>query len=105
MRRAFMVLTLGALACAPALLQAAEVDASGPTVLISSSAAAMLGDLDVHRAEYARDPAKLEAVVTRILLPYFDSDYAAQLVLGQYWGGAIWSWRGCSIFCALLDQP
>jgi phospholipid transport system substrate-binding protein len=83
-----MVVTLGVLACAPALVPAAEVDASGPSVLISSSAAAMLGDLDVHRAEYARDPAKLEAVVTRILLPYFDSDYAAQLVLGQYWRGA-----------------
>ena len=65
--------------------QAAEVDATGPSVLISSAANAMLKDLDAHRAEYTRQPEKLEAVVTRVLLPYFDTDYAAQLVLGQYW--------------------
>jgi phospholipid transport system substrate-binding protein len=84
-RRLFVRALLGsALLCATSL-RAAEVDASGPSVLISSAATAMLHDLDAHRAEYTRDPAQLEAVVTRVLLPYFDTNYAAQLVLGQYW--------------------
>ena len=83
-RRMFGVLISGALLCATSLC-AAEVDASGPSLLISTAATAMLQDLDAHRAEYTRDPAQLEAVVTRVLLPYFDTDYAAQLVLGQHW--------------------
>jgi phospholipid transport system substrate-binding protein len=83
-RRLFGALIGSALLCA-ASLRAAEVDASGPSVLISSAATAMLHDLDAHRADYTRDPAQLEAVVTRVLLPYFDTNYAAQLVLGQYW--------------------
>jgi phospholipid transport system substrate-binding protein len=62
-----------------------EVDASGPGTLITSAATAMLRDLDAHRAEYTREPGKLETVVTRVLLPHFDTEYAAQLVLGQYW--------------------
>ncbi len=85
MKQQFLaVLISGVLACASSL-HAAEVDASGPSVLISSAATAMLQDLDAHRAAYTRDPVQLEAVVTRVLLPYFDSDYAAQLVLGQHW--------------------
>lgn len=83
-RQLLGALISGALLCATSL-RAAEVDASGPSVLISSAATAMLQDLDEHRAQYTRDPAQLEAVVTRVLLPYLDTDYAAQLVLGQYW--------------------
>ena len=65
-----------------------EVDASGPSVLISSAATAMLRDLDAHRAEYRKDPARIEQLVNRVLLPYFDTDYAAQQVLGRHWTGA-----------------
>ena len=64
------------------------VDASGPSVLISSAASAMLRELDAHRAEYQKDPKKIEQMVDRVLLPYFDSSYAAQLVLGRHWSGA-----------------
>jgi phospholipid transport system substrate-binding protein len=88
MMRREVLAVLAAVMAFAASLRAAEVDASGPSVLISTAATAMLGDLDAHRAEYTRDPAKLEAVVTRVLLPYFDTDYAAQLVLGQYWRNA-----------------
>jgi phospholipid transport system substrate-binding protein len=34
---------------------------------------------------YAKDPAKLDALVANVLLPNFDTDYAARLVLGQTW--------------------
>lgn len=67
---------------------AAEVDASGPEQLISSAARAMLSDLDAKRAEYRRDPARVRQLVDRVLLPHFDTEYAARLVLGRHWNGA-----------------
>jgi phospholipid transport system substrate-binding protein len=85
---------LGALALADFIpvAQAAPdpsgVDASDPGALINTAAKAMLTDLDAHRAEYQKHPEQLEAVVTRILLPHFDTDYAGQLVLGQHWKAA-----------------
>ena len=45
----------------------------------------MLTELDAHRAMYAKDPGKLDALVANVLLPNFDSEYAARLVLGQTW--------------------
>ena len=64
---------------------APEVDASGPTQLIESAANAMLKELDARRGEFRKDPAKVYALVDRILLPYFDVDYAARLVLAKHW--------------------
>ena len=61
------------------------VDASGPTQLIETAANAMLKELDTHRAEFRKDPSQLYAVVDRILLPFFDVDYAARLVLAKNW--------------------
>ena len=64
---------------------AAGVDTSGPTQLIESAANAMLGELDSRRAEFRKDPRKLAALVERFLLPHFDVDHAARLVLGKHW--------------------
>jgi phospholipid transport system substrate-binding protein len=61
------------------------VDDSGPGVLIDSAARAMLSELDAHRSEYRQSPARVDALVDRILLPYFDTDYAARLVLARHW--------------------
>ena len=67
-------------------LQAAgPVDTSGPGQLIDSAAQSMLKELDAHRAEYRKDPAKVEQLVDEVLLPHFDSQYAARLVLGTHW--------------------
>ncbi len=63
----------------------AEVDASGPRQLIDSAANAMLKELDAHRAGYRKDPTKVNKLVDRILLPHFDVDYAARLVLARHW--------------------
>jgi phospholipid transport system substrate-binding protein len=57
----------------------------GPQELIEASAKRMLTELDANRAIYAKDPAKLDALVANVLLPHFDSEYAARLVLGQTW--------------------
>jgi phospholipid transport system substrate-binding protein len=76
--------------CAAALFAggvhaAAAVDASGPFQLIDSSSAAMLKELDAHRAEFRKDPQKVYALVDEVLLPHFDTDYAGQQVLGKHW--------------------
>jgi len=61
------------------------VDTSGPTQLIETSANAMTRELEARRAELRKDPAKLAELVDRLLLPYFDVDHAARLVLGKHW--------------------
>ena len=66
-------------------VNAAAVDASGPFQLIDSSSKILLAALDAHRAVYRRDPQKLYKVIDEVLLPHFDVDYAAKLVLAQYW--------------------
>jgi phospholipid transport system substrate-binding protein len=63
----------------------AVIDTSGPTQLIETSANAMVAEIEARRAELRKDPAKLDALVERILLPNFDIDHAARLVLGKHW--------------------
>jgi phospholipid transport system substrate-binding protein len=57
----------------------------GPEELVETSAKRMLTELDANRAMYAQDPAKLDSLVANVLLPNFDSEYSARLVLGQTW--------------------
>jgi phospholipid transport system substrate-binding protein len=57
----------------------------GPQELVEQSAKRMLTELDTNRAMYVKDPAKLDSLVGNVLLPNFDTDYAARLVLGQNW--------------------
>src|SRR6202166_2340882 len=56
-----------------------------PAELVENSAKRMLLELDANRAMYRSDPKKLDALVGNVLLPNFDTDYAARLVLGQTW--------------------
>jgi phospholipid transport system substrate-binding protein len=57
----------------------------GPTEVVQAAAQGMLGDLDKNRDAYRRDPAKVNALVDKYLLPHFDTEYAARGVLGQHW--------------------
>lgn len=57
----------------------------GPQELVENSAKKMLLELDANRPIYQKDPAKLDALVANVLLPNFDTEYAARLVLGQTW--------------------
>jgi phospholipid transport system substrate-binding protein len=66
----------------------AQVDASGPAQLIQTAAGAMLKQLDAHRSEYRADPGKIHQLVDQILLPHFDTEYSARLVLGRHWAMA-----------------
>ena len=70
------------------LAAAAGPDAApppGPQELMQQTAQRMLTALEVDREGYRRDPKRVSALVDEILLPHFDSEYSAQLVLGKYW--------------------
>jgi phospholipid transport system substrate-binding protein len=41
-----------------------------------------------NRDAYRKDPSKVRPLVDKYLLPHFDTEYAARLVLGRYWGTA-----------------
>lgn len=74
------------LAPAPAATSAATpANTLGPQELVENSAKRMLTELDANRAMYAKDSAKLDSLVANVLLPNFDSEYSARLVLGQTW--------------------
>ena len=70
---------------APTATPAAAPSTLGPQELVENSAKRMLQELDANRAMYTRDPSKVEALVANVLLPNFDIEYAARLVLGQNW--------------------
>jgi phospholipid transport system substrate-binding protein len=83
-----------ALACAwaqaqtppPAATSTATATAGpGPSEVVQAAAQGMLKDLDKDRAGYKRDPAKVGQLVDKYLLPHFDTEYSARLVLGKYW--------------------
>jgi phospholipid transport system substrate-binding protein len=68
---------------------AARADAElPPQELMVQIANRMFAAIDKSRAEIRKDPAKSYPLINEILLPHFDIDYAAQLVLAQYWRGA-----------------
>jgi phospholipid transport system substrate-binding protein len=95
--RAFLTSSLLILAMLspPALQRAAAAEAApaaavavpgpGPQELIQQSSQNLLKDLDADRESYRRDPKKLRALVDKHLLPNFDVEYSARLVLGKHW--------------------
>jgi phospholipid transport system substrate-binding protein len=64
---------------------APNASALTPQQLVENSAKKMLQELDANRAMYRADSAKLDALVGNVLLPNFDTEYSARLVLGQSW--------------------
>jgi phospholipid transport system substrate-binding protein len=67
---------------------AAPATAADPATLVREAAQGMLGDIDRNRDAYRRDPAKIAAVVDKYLMPHFDTETSARVVLGQYWRSA-----------------
>lgn len=84
---AFFALSIavGAYAADPPAAPTAAPSTLGPQELVENSAKRMLQELDANRSMYKNDPAKLDALVANVLLPNFDTEYAARLVLGQTW--------------------
>ncbi|HEY1898162.1 MAG TPA: ABC transporter substrate-binding protein [Steroidobacteraceae bacterium] len=70
---------------APAATSAPVVNTQDPTQLVQDVASNILKELDAHRDAYRKNPKMVRALADKYLLPYFDTRYAAQLVLGKYW--------------------
>jgi phospholipid transport system substrate-binding protein len=79
------------IACAVTATTAYAVEAAAqqnPGQLIDSVARNVLKELDAHRDEMRKDPQKIRKLVDDQLLPYFDTEYSARLVLGKNWKAA-----------------
>jgi phospholipid transport system substrate-binding protein len=88
MRLASLLLTavgVCAAAVAAAQGQPAPANASDPAAMVRATAQGMLDELDQHRDEYRHDPAKVAALVDQWLMPHFDTETSARVVLGQFW--------------------
>jgi phospholipid transport system substrate-binding protein len=68
-----------------AALAAEAVPGPAPQELIETTARRLLEALDADRARASKDPAHVRKLVDEILLPHFDTDYSARLVLGKHW--------------------
>jgi phospholipid transport system substrate-binding protein len=82
------LVTLFALATSNVSMAADELASAAqisPHALVTKVAEQTLKDLDAHRSEYQKDPDKVRQLVDKNMLPYFDTAYAAQLVLGKHW--------------------
>ena len=64
---------------------ASAASGEGPTEVVQNAAQGMLGELDKDRDAYRRDPSKVAPVVDKYLLPHFDTEASARLVLGAHW--------------------
>jgi phospholipid transport system substrate-binding protein len=69
----------------PAAKPVVAVPGPGPQELMQKISQDLLHELDANRAAITRDPTRLRALADKYLLPHFDVDYAARLVLGKHW--------------------
>ena len=79
---------LAPLALAGIAWAADPVPGPAPQELIESAATRLLQALDADREAARKDPKRVQKMVDEILLPAFDTDYSARLVLGKHWRGA-----------------
>lgn len=64
---------------------AAQATSEQPSQVIENAANGLLKALNANRQEYKSDPAKVQALVDKYILPHVDTTFAAELVLGKYW--------------------
>ncbi len=82
----WILITSGAFAAAEnAAYGQAEI---GPSEVVETAARSMLEGLEANRAAYRKDPSKVGELVEKYLLPHFDIQYSARLVLGKHWADA-----------------
>jgi len=66
----------------------AQVPGPAPQQLMETASARVLSALEADRESYRKDVRKLTDLVETELLPHFDTEYTARLVLGKYWRDA-----------------
>ncbi|MGH8197422.1 MAG: MlaC/ttg2D family ABC transporter substrate-binding protein [Steroidobacteraceae bacterium] len=84
----FICSLLAPVVLAGGALAAENVPGPAPQELIETAARQLLEALDADREVARKDPARVRKLVDEILLPHFDTDYSARLVLGKYWRNA-----------------
>jgi phospholipid transport system substrate-binding protein len=85
-RLAFLIAAFTTLAALVGVARAAEsVPGPAPQELIETTARRLLEALDADRELARKDAARVRKLVDEILLPHFDTDYSARLVLGKHW--------------------
>jgi len=67
---------------------AESVPGPTPQELMETTARRLLEALDADREAARKDPTRVNQMVDEILLPHFDTDYSARLVLGKHWRNA-----------------
>jgi len=82
------LLMLLALLASAAIATAQVVDDKGPNELIESVAQSILDELDARRDELQQEPSRIRELVDAYMVPYFDTEYAARLVLARHWRDA-----------------
>ena len=91
MTRRFALIVFALLAPAAIVIAARAADAvpgPAPQELIEAASRELLEALDADREQARKDPARVRKLVDEILLPHFDTDYSARLVLGKHWRNA-----------------
>ena len=83
-----VLLLLSSAVVTPVSAQPAPTPGLGPQQLMEKVSHDLLRELDANRAALRKDPSGLRALVDRNLLPHFDTDYSARLVLGKHWRAA-----------------
>ena len=84
----FLTAFVGVLVLGTGTVRAQDANATDPSQLLETAAQNMLKELDANRDAYRKDPSKIDALVEKDLLPHFDTEYAARLVLGPHWRDA-----------------
>lgn len=72
----------------------AHAEDAGPNAVVESAVALFAEKLDGRREEFTNDREALYAAVDEVLLPRFDSRFAAQIVLAKHWRAATDEQRG-----------
>lgn len=84
----FLLAAIGTVILGAGVASAQDANSQDPSQILENAARTMLKELDAHRADYRADPSKIDALVEKDLLPHFDTEYAARLVLGAHWRDA-----------------
>ena len=76
------------IAVAPFALFANAASAESPNDIVDEAVLFLAAGIDGRKEELAQDKQALYALINEMLLPRFDRNYAAQLVLGRHWRSA-----------------
>ena len=82
------ILALAAIAGASIAIGFTALAADSPNKLVEDAVAELAAALDGRKEELAADRDALHSLINDMLLPRFDRDYAARLVLGRHWRSA-----------------